>query len=110
MASIELKCCFCNASFHPGVLNELGKCPTCELNYPSVKTLKEAMAMNQPEFHMGEELTVDKIREIVREELAKNRCDSEELKTIMPDKSALSEHAETIVKKAVKSDNNKETK
>jgi len=43
MADIELKCCFCSETFDPGVLNELGKCPTCEVAYPKIKTLKEAM-------------------------------------------------------------------
>jgi len=111
MANIEHKCCFCSGTFQPGVLNELGKCPTCEVAYPGIKTLKEAMGLNQPELHMGNEMTVDMVREIVREELAK-RCDVKNI--VMPstttlDKSTLSKYAETI-KETVKANKNKETK
>jgi len=109
MASIDLRCCFCGASFQPGVLNELGKCPKCELEYPGVKTLKEAMSLNQPELHMGNELTVDMVREIIREELGKGLAQSAMAAKVTPDKPALSKHAEAI-KEIVKANKDKETK
>lgn len=111
MASIDLKCCICDASFQPGVLNKLGKCPTCEVEYPSAKNRKEAMSLNQPELHMGDELTVDRVREIVREELAK-RCDVKNEvvpSTTVMDKTVLSKYAKTL-KETVKANENKETK
>ena len=69
------------------------------------------MGLNQPELHMGNEMTIDMVREIVREELAK-RCDVKNI--VMPstttlDKSTLSKYAETI-KETVKANKNKETK
>lgn len=113
MATIELKCCICEATFQPGVLNEKGKCPSCEVAYPSAKTRKDAMSLNQPELHMGNELTIDMVREIVREEFRKIRIDSEELKTTsgttIADKTVLSKYAETL-KETVKTGKNKETK
>ena len=109
MASIDLKCCICEATFQPGVLNKLGKCPTCEVEYPTAKDLKDAMSLNQPELHMGNELTVDMVREIVREELGKGLAKSDMATKAIPDKPSLSKHAEAI-KEIVKANKDKETK
>ena len=109
MASIDLKCCICDASFQPGVLNKKGKCPTCEVEYPSAKDRKAAMSLNQPELHMGSDLTVDRVREIVREELGMGLAKSDMAAKATPDKPSLSKHAEAI-KETVKAFKNKETK
>ena len=114
MANIELKCCICEATFQPGVLNEAGKCPTCEVEYPTAKDRKAAMSLNQPELHMGSDLTVDRVREIVREELGKGLVKSDMSAKATPDKanidkSTLSKYAETL-KETVKANKNKETK
>ena len=114
MANIELKCCICEAGFQPGVLNKAGKCPTCEVLYSSAKDRKAAMALNQPELHMGNEMTIDMVREIVREELGKGLAKSDMAAKAAPDKtnidkSTLSKYAETL-KETVKTNKNKETK
>jgi len=63
------KCCVCEADFRPGALDENGKCPICRVEYPTVKSKKEAMALNRPEIHLGERLDAEKVRQIVKEEL-----------------------------------------
>jgi len=108
MAAIEQKCCICEATFQPGVLNKAGKCPSCEVAHPTAKTRKDAMAKSHPEFHMGNELTVDKVREIVREELGKTQNCSLEAKGT-PDTSAAKEYAK-FLKNTAKPNKNKETK
>jgi len=68
-SDIIQKCCICNADFRPGSLDKNGKCASCAKEYPTVSNKKEAMALNRPEIHLGEKLTVEKVRQIIKEEL-----------------------------------------
>jgi hypothetical protein len=71
MGEINHKCCICEATFQPGTLKD-GKCPICVAAYPTVKNRKEAMLLNQPQLNMGDEITVERVRQIIQEEIAKN--------------------------------------
>uniref|UniRef100_A0A6M3IG33 Uncharacterized protein n=1 Tax=viral metagenome TaxID=1070528 RepID=A0A6M3IG33_9ZZZZ len=71
MASIDLQCAVCSASFRPGDLNEKGKCKECEKAYPSAKNKLEAMALSQPELRLNEEITEEVVRRIAKEEIHK---------------------------------------
>ena len=71
MASIDLQCAICSASFRPGDLNEKGKCKECEKQYPSASNKLEAMALSQPELHLNEEMTEEVVRRIAKEEIHK---------------------------------------
>jgi len=63
------KCCICEADFRPGTLDKDGKCSSCRVAFPTVKNKKEAMLLNRPEINLGERLTAEGVRQIVREEL-----------------------------------------
>ena len=69
MAEIIHKCCVCEADFRPGSLDENGKCSSCAKEFPTVKNKKEALLLNRPEINLGERLTAEGVRQIVREEL-----------------------------------------
>ena len=69
MADIVNRCCICEADFYPGALDKDGKCPVCRVEYPTVNNKAEAMALNRPEIHLGERVTLDKVRQIITEEL-----------------------------------------
>ena len=66
---VIFKCCICEADFHPGGLDENGKCASCRVAYPTVKNKKEAMALNRPEIHLNKKLDAEDVRQIVKEEL-----------------------------------------
>ena len=66
---IVCKCCICEADFRPGSLDKDGKCSVCRVKFPTVKNKVEAMALNRPEINLGERLTVEKVRQIIKEEL-----------------------------------------
>lgn len=63
------RCCICEADFRPGSLDKDGKCSSCQVEYPTVKTKVDAMALNRPEIHLGKKLDAEGVRQIVREEL-----------------------------------------
>jgi len=63
------RCCICGADFRPGTLDEDGKCSSCRAAFPTVKTKKDAMALNQPNINLGQKLDAEGVRQIVREEL-----------------------------------------
>lgn len=69
MSDIDFRCSICEASFKPGVIDKDGKCPACAEQYPTVKNKMEAMALSQPNLHLGKKLDEKRVREIVREEL-----------------------------------------
>ena len=69
MSDIIQKCCVCENDFRPGSLGKDGKCVSCQKAFPTVKTKAEAMALNRPEIHLGEKVTADTVRQIVKEEL-----------------------------------------
>lgn len=66
---VIFKCCVCEADFHPGALGKDGKCSSCQVEFPTVKNKKEAMALNRPEIHLGKKLDAEEVRQIVKEEL-----------------------------------------
>lgn len=66
---LVFKCCICEADFRPGALDKNGKCPICCVEYPTVKSKADAMALSQPNIHLGEKLDVEKVKQIVREAL-----------------------------------------
>lgn len=68
MSDITHRCNICEADFAPGALDKAGKCGSCQLKYPTVKTRQEAFALNTPELHLGAKLTEERVRQIVREE------------------------------------------
>lgn len=63
------KCCICEDDFWPGSLDSSGKCSSCAKAFPTVKSKKEAMALNHPEINLDDKLTVEKVRHIIKEEL-----------------------------------------
>jgi DNA repair exonuclease SbcCD ATPase subunit len=63
------RCAICEADFRPGTLDEDGKCSSCRVKFPTVKSKQEAMALNRPDINLGDKLTDEKIRQIIREEL-----------------------------------------
>ena len=63
------KCCVCEADFRSGSLDKSGKCSSCAKEFPTVKNKKEAMLLNRPEINLGERLTAEGVRQIVKEEL-----------------------------------------
>ena len=67
MADIIHKCCVCEQDFRPEGLDKDGKCAVCRVEYPTVKSKKEAMALNRPEIHLGEKVDVEKVKQIVKE-------------------------------------------
>jgi len=67
MADIIHKCCVCEQEFRPEGLDKDGKCAVCRVEYPTVKSKKEAMALNRPEIHLGEKVDVEKVKQIVKE-------------------------------------------
>lgn len=69
MADIITRCCICEADFRPGSLDKAGKCVVCREKYPTVKNKQEAMALNQPNIHLGEKVTAEMVRQIIKEEL-----------------------------------------
>jgi hypothetical protein len=69
MATIDFQCSICEASFREGLLNKHGKCPSCEKEYPTVKTKAEAMALNRPEINLDAEMTEDRVRQIAKQEI-----------------------------------------
>jgi hypothetical protein len=69
MAEIIHRCAVCEADFRPGSLDKDGKCSKCAKDFPTVKNKLEAMALNRPELLIGEKLTVEKVRQVVKEEL-----------------------------------------
>jgi len=95
------KCCVCEADFRPGALDENGKCPICRVEYPTAKNKKEAMALNRPEIHLGEKVDVEKVRQIVKEEL--NAFKAEQAAAAKVDNMAKARAA----KQSKKSDENK---
>lgn len=69
------KCCICEADFRPGTLDKDGKCSSCRVAFPTVKTKKDAMALNRPDINLSEKLTAEGVRQIVREELNEFRAE-----------------------------------
>jgi len=69
MSDIIHKCCLCGNDFRPGGLDENGKCVSCAKSFPTAKTKEEMMALNRPDINLGEKLTIEKVRQIVKEEL-----------------------------------------
>lgn len=69
MADLVFKCCVCENDFRPEGLDKNGKCVSCRKAFPTVKNKAEAMALNRPEIHLGEKVTADTVRQIVKEEL-----------------------------------------
>lgn len=63
------RCCICEADFRPGSLDKDGKCTSCRVKFPTVKNKVEAMAINRPEINLGKKLTVEDVRQVVKEEL-----------------------------------------
>lgn len=68
MNDIIHRCVVCEADFTPGGLDKAGKCSSCRIQYPTVKTRQEAFALNRPELHLGAKLTEERVRQIAREE------------------------------------------
>ena len=68
-ADLVHRCCICEADFRPGTLDKDGKCSSCAVQFPTVKSKVEAMALNRPEINLGGRVDVDKVRQIVKEEL-----------------------------------------
>lgn len=66
---IVFKCCICEADFRPGTLDKNGKCAICSVEQPTAKNKAEAMALSQPNIHLGKKLDAEGVRQIVREEL-----------------------------------------
>lgn len=66
---IVFKCCICEADFRPGALDKDGKCSVCRVEQPTAKNKAEAIALNQPNIHLGKKLDAEGVRQIVREEL-----------------------------------------
>ena len=71
------RCVVCEADFRPGTLDKDGKCSSCRVAFPTVKNKKEAMLLNRPEINLGEKLTADGVRQIVREELNEFKAEQE---------------------------------
>ena len=69
MSDIIQRCCICPGDFPPGALDKDGKCPSCRVEFPTVKNKAEAMALSQPNIHLGKKLDAEGVRQIVREEL-----------------------------------------
>jgi hypothetical protein len=69
--SIDLvhKCCLCNNDFRPESLDKDGKCVSCAKQFPTVKTREAMMLLNHPEINLGEKLTAEGVRQIIKEEL-----------------------------------------
>ena len=67
MADIIHKCCVCEQEFRPEGLDKDGKCAVCRVEYPTVKSKKEAMSLNRPELNLGEKVDVEKVKQIVKE-------------------------------------------
>jgi len=63
------KCCVCGQDFRPEGLDENGKCTSCRVEFPTAKNLKEAIAINRPEIHLGKTLDAEGVRQIIKEEL-----------------------------------------
>ena len=63
------RCCICEADFRPGSLDKDGKCSICRVEQPTAKNKAEAMALSQPNIHLGKKLDAEGVRQIVKEEL-----------------------------------------
>ena len=72
--NIVHKCCVCGHDFWPGGLDKNGKCATCRVDFPTVKSKAEAMALNRPEIHLGRKIDEQAVRQIVKEELNEFRA------------------------------------
>ena len=66
---VIFRCCICEADFRPGALDKDGKCPICRVEQPTAKNKAEAMALSQPNIHLGKKLDAEGVRQIVKEEL-----------------------------------------
>lgn len=66
---IVFKCCVCENDFRPEALDKDGKCATCRVDFPTVKSKAEAMALNRPEIHLGKKIDEQTVRQIIKEEL-----------------------------------------
>jgi hypothetical protein len=66
---VIFKCCICEADFRPGALDKDGKCSICRVEQPTAKNKAEAMALSQPNIHLGKKLDAEGVRQIVKEEL-----------------------------------------
>lgn len=63
------RCCICEADFRPGSLDKDGKCSICRVEQPTAKNKAEAMALSQPNIHLGKKLDAEGVRQIIKEEL-----------------------------------------
>jgi len=87
------RCCICEADFRPGSLDKDGKCVSCQEQFPTIKNKAEAMALNRPEIHLGEKLDVEKVRQIIKEELNAFKAEQMAAKQIKVDKMAVARAA-----------------
>ena len=65
----EDQCIICEGQFDPLKLKE-GKCSICQEEFPNAKNRQEALEQTGPQKGQVTNLTEDKVRNIVREEIA----------------------------------------
>jgi len=100
------KCLICQGEFYPEALKE-GKCTVCAKEYPNAKSRDEALRQTVPQKEQMTTLTELRVRDIVREELDKNKEKAK--KSIDKEVAARMEKARAARSKKKETETKKET-